>query len=124
MTNFSYIVKDESLFGTDLLRADSELPPAFRPTVAHTVRQSANKRNNNHTVECLVPVVNLLEGRQVASDIVKATLKLSALQDIVTDTEMDLALDAVVAYVTAHRAILKQGLKPHTATTLVVTATP
>lgn len=120
-TTYSYIVKDNDLFGQDMLRAAiTGRPLAFQPTVTHTNRQSANKLNHNQTVESVVPQVRLVDGLAVSTDAYKATFKFSALQHIVNDADANLAIDALLAYITANRAVIIAGTKPLANTALVV----
>lgn len=119
-TMYQYVVKDNDLFGTDLLREKSTKPVAFRPSITHVNRQSANKLNNNHTVESIVPVIRNVDGAQVSTDAYKATFKFSALQHISDEASADLAIDALLAYINANRASIKEGLKPLTANDLTV----
>lgn len=122
-TTYSYIVKDNDLFGQDMLRATvSGRPLAFQPTVTHTNRQSANKLNHNQTVESVVPQVRLVDGLAVSTDAFKATFKFSALQHIVNDEDANLAINALLAYVEAHRAVIIAGTKPLTNDNLVIRA--
>lgn len=119
-TSYQYVVKDNDLFGTDILRESSTKPVAFRPSITHVNRQSANKMNNNHTVESVVPIIRTVDGAQVSTDAYKATFKFSALQHINDGVSADLAIDALLAYIKANRATIKEGLKPMTATALTV----
>lgn len=120
-TNFNIIVKDNDIFGRDLYRASLRgVPLGFQPTVEHVVRQSANKNNNNVTVEAISPIVRLVDGLAVSTDAYKASFKFTALQHVEDDAAADLVIDATLAYINAHRAVIKAGLKPTTPTTLVV----
>lgn len=120
---YKYVVKDNDMFGQDLLRAvDTTLALAFRPTVTHTNRQSANKLNNNQTIESVVPQVRVVDGMTVSTDAYKATFKFSALQHIINDKDANLAIDALLAYITAHRADIIAGTKPVAAADLTVGA--
>lgn len=110
---FNYIAKDDDLFGTDLLRqSDSTLPVAFRPTIEHVNRQSANKLNNNQTVTVEVPVVRTVEGQHISTDSWKATFKFSALQHVLDDNAANQAIDVLLAYIAANRASIIEGRKP------------
>lgn len=110
---YKYVVKDNDMFGQDILRAVSQtLALAFRPTVTHTNRQSANKLNNNQTIESIVPQVRLVDGMSVSTDAYKATFKFSALQHIINDGDANLAIDALLAYINTHRAAIIAGTKP------------
>lgn len=112
-TSFTYLVKDNDLYGRDVLRsAASGVPLAFRPTIEHVTRQSANKHNNNQTIEAVVPEIRLVEGLAVSTDAWKATFKFTALQHIESDKNAALAFDACVAYVVANKARIIAGLKP------------
>lgn len=120
-TSYSYIVKDNDLFGQDILRANlSGKALAFQPTIVHTNRQSANKLNHNQTIESIVPQVRLVDGLAVSTDAFKATFKFSALQHIVNDDDANLAIDALLAYIAANRDVIINGTKPLSATALVV----
>lgn len=120
---YKYVVKDNDMFGQDILRAvDTTLALAFRPTVTHTNRQSANKLNNNQTVESVVPQVRVVDGMTVSTDAYKATFKFSALQHIINDEDANLAIDALLAYISTHRADIIAGTKPVAATDLTVGA--
>lgn len=120
-TNFDVIVKDNDIFGRDLYRASiSGVPLGFQPTLEHVVRQSANKNNNNTTIEAISPIVRLVDGLAVSTDAYKASFKFTALQHVQDDEAADLVIDAVLAYITTHRAVIKAGLKPTSATTIVV----
>ena len=121
MTIYKYIVKDNDLFGVDILRqADSALPLAFRPTVEHTNRQSANKLNHNQTIDSVVPVTQTIDGLLVSNNAYKATFKFSALQHISDSAKANQAIDALLAYISANRAVIIDGSKPLTATDLTV----
>lgn len=120
-TNFKVIVKDNDIFGRDLYRASiAGVPLGFQPTLEHVVRQSANKNNNNTTIEAISPIVRLVDGLAVSTDAYKASFKFTALQHVEDDKAADLVIDAVLAYIGTHRATIKAGLKPTTATTIVV----
>lgn len=122
-TSYSYIVKDNDLFGQDILRASLEGKAlAFQPTIVHTNRQSANKLNHNQTVESIVPQIRLVDGLAVSTDAFKATFKFSALQHIVNDEDANLAIDALLAYINTHREVIINGTKPLAATALNVGA--
>lgn len=124
-TSYSYIVKDNDLFGQDILRADLEgRALAFRPTIVHTNRQSPNKLNHNQTVESIVPQVRLVDGLAVSTDAFKATFKFSALQHIINASDANLAIDALLAYINTHRAVIIAGTKPLNNSTLVVNSAP
>lgn len=119
--NYSYVVKDNDLFGKDVLRAPiTGRPLAFQPTIEHTNRQSANKLNHNQTVESIVPQVRVVDGQIVSTDAYKATFKFSALQHIDNKPDADLAIDALLAYINANRAAIIDGSKPLAAVTLAV----
>lgn len=119
-TVYRYVIKDNDMFGQDLLRAVSDNPVAFRPSISHINRQSQNKLNNNHTVESVVPIMRTVDGLQVSTDAYKATFKFSALQHVNDKASADLAIDALLAYVTANRASIIEGTKPLTAADLTV----
>lgn len=121
--NYLYIVKDNDMFGRDLLRSDRAVPLAFRPTIEHTVRQSANKNNNNTTVEAIVPQMRIVDGLTVSTDAFKATFKFTALQHISNDDDANLAIDSLLVYIAAHRATIIAGSKPLTAIPLEVAFT-
>lgn len=119
--NYSHVVKDNDLFGKDVLRAPvAGRPLAFQPTIEHTNRQSANKLNHNQTVESIVPQVRVVDGQIVSTDAYKATFKFSALQHIDNEPDANLAIDALLAYIDANRAVIINGSKPLAAVTLVV----
>lgn len=110
---FTYLVKDNDLFGRDILRsAETGIPLAFRPTIEHTTRQSANKNNNNQTIEAVVPEIRLVDGLAVSTDSWKATFKFTALQHIESQANAALAFDACIAYVVANKASIISGSKP------------
>lgn len=118
---YSYIAKDDDLFGTDLLRqSDSALPVAFRPTVEHVNRQSANKLNNNQTVTSSVPVVRTVDGMHVSTDAWKAVFKFSALQHVIDTDAANMAIDALLAYIDANRDAIIEGRKPISAADFTV----
>lgn len=109
---YTPLVKDNDLFGQDLYRANiAGVPLGFRPTLSHTVRQSANKNNNNATIEAICPVVRLVDGLAVSTDSWKATFKFTALQHIESDAQAELAFDAVVAYVKANKEHILAGTR-------------
>lgn len=119
---YGYLVKDNDLFGRDILRLnETGTPLAFRPTIEHVTRQSANKNNNNQTIEAIVPVVRVVDGLTLSSDAFKATFKFTALQHIESESSASLAFDSLIAYVTAHKARILAGLKPTGAEPFVVT---
>lgn len=121
MSIYKYIVKDNDLFGSDILRqSDSGLPLAYRPTVEHTNRQSANKLNHNQTIDSIVPVTQTVDGLLVSNNSYKATFKFSALQHISDPDKANQAIDALLAYITANRATIIDGGKPLSATDLTV----
>lgn len=110
---YQYIVKDNDMFGRDILRSkESGTPLAYRPTLEHATRQSANKHNNNQTIDSIVPVVRLVDGLAVSTDSWKATFKFSALQHIEDPTGAELAFEALIQYVTANKAVILAGGKP------------
>lgn len=124
MAIYKYVVKDNDLFGADILRqSDSTLPLAYRPTVEHTNRQSANKLNHNQTVNSIVPVTQTIDGLLVSNNSYKATFKFSALQHISDDAKANQAIDALLAYINTNRATIIEGSKPLAATDLTVTVT-
>lgn len=121
MAIYTYIVKDNDLFGSDILRqSDSVLPLAFRPTVEHTNRQSANKLNHNQTIDSVVPVTQTIDGLLVSNNAYKATFKFSALQHISDPDKANQAIDALLAYVNANRTTIIEGSKPLAAADLTV----
>lgn len=106
------LVVDNDLYGQNVLRADVPgLAVAFRPTITHTNRLSANKANSNQTVEVVYPIVSTLEGRPVSTDSWKATFKFSALQHIIDDATANEVIDTLIAYVNAHREAIIEGSK-------------
>lgn len=119
--NFGIIVKDNDIFGRDLYRASLVgVPKGFQPTLEHVVRQSANKNNNNVTVEAISPIVRLVDGLAVSTDAYKASFKFTALQHVEDDAAADLVIDSTLAYINMHRAVIKAGLKPTNPTTIAV----
>ena len=124
MANKTYgiVQKDNDQLGTDIWRSkDSQIPMAFRPTIVHTSRASANGNNLNQTVETQVPLVRLVDGLAVSSDSFKATFKFSALQHVVSEEERAEAFDALLAYITANKNDIIQGRKPLSSADFVVT---
>lgn len=122
ITTFPYLVKDNDLFGRDILRSDKAgLPLAFRPTIEHVTRQSANKNNNNQTIEALVPEVRIIDGLAVSTDSWKATFKFTALQHIESEVNASLAFDMIMAYCAANKAAIIAGLKPASSAPFVLT---
>mgnify|MGYP001046497451 CR=1 FL=1 len=110
---YGIVQKDNDQLGTDIYRSkDNTIPMAYRPTLVHTSRASANGNNLNHTVEAQVPLVRLVDGLAVSTDSFKATFKFSALQHVVNDDERAEAFDALIAYVKAKKADIIQGRKP------------
>lgn len=121
MSKYTYIVKDNDLFGSDILRqSDSTLPLAYRPTIEHTNRQSANKMNHNQTIDSIVPVTQTVDGLLVSNNSYKATFKFSALQHINDTDKANQAIDALLAYITVNRATIIDGGKPLSAMELTV----
>lgn len=119
---FKYLVKDNDLFGRDILRSnESGVPLAFRPTIEHTTRQSANKNNNNQTVDAVVPIVRLVDGLTVSTDSWKGTFKFSALQHIEDPAGASLAFEALIQYVMANKAAIIAGSKPASSADFTVT---
>lgn len=119
---FSYLVKDNDMFGRDILRStETGVPLAYRPTIEHSTRQSANKNNNNQTIDAIVPIVRVVDGLSVSTDSWKATFKFSALQHIEDATGANLAFEALVQYIMANKAAIISGSKPSSAADFTVT---
>ena len=112
MQTFKPLVIDNDLYGENILRLDATgVPAAFRATITHTNRLSANKANSNQTIEVKYPLVTVVDGRNVSLDAWKATFKFSALQHVVNEGTADLAIDALIAYITENRAAIIEGSK-------------
>lgn len=110
---YGIVQKDNDQLGTDIYRSkDTTIPMAYRPTLVHTSRASANGNNLNQTIEVQVPLVRLVDGLTVSSDSFKATLKFSALQHVVNDDERLEAIDALLAYVELYKTDIVEGRKP------------
>lgn len=119
---YGIVQKDNDQLGTDIWRSkDSQIPMAFRPTIVHTSRASANGNNLNQTIEAQVPLVRMVDGLAVSSDSFKATFKFSALQHVVNDAERKEAFDALVSYLTANKDDIIQGRKPLSSSDFVIT---
>lgn len=109
---FKPLVIDNDLYGQNILRADvAGLAVAFRPTISHTNRLSANKANSNQTIEVVYPIVTTLDGRPVSQDSWKATFKFSALQHVIDNVTANEVIDTLIAYINAHRDIIIEGSK-------------
>lgn len=119
---FSYLVKDNDMFGRDILRStETGVPLAYRPTIEHSTRQSANKNNNNQTIDAIVPIVRVVDGLSVSTDSWKATFKFSALQHIENAAGADLAFEALVQYIMANKTAIINGSKPSSTADFTVT---
>lgn len=109
---FNPIVIDNDLYGQNVLRLDAPgVPVAFRATITHTNRLSANKANSNQTIEVKYPIVTVVEGHNVSTDAWKAVFKFSALQHVIDNSTANLAIDALIAYVNENRAAIIEGSK-------------
>lgn len=110
---YGIVQKDNDQIGTDIWRSkDLSLPIAYRPSLNHTSRASANGNNYNQSIDVKVPLVRLVDGLVVSSDAFKASFKFSALQHVVNDQERSEAFDALIVYVKAHKADIINGRKP------------
>lgn len=110
---YGIIQKDNDQLGTDIYRSkDLTIPMAYRPSIVHTSRMSANGNNLNQTIETQVPLVRLVDGLTVSSDAFKASFKFSALQHVVNDAEREECFDALLKYLTVNKADIINGRKP------------
>lgn len=110
---YGIIQKDNDQLGTDIYRSkDLTIPMAYRPSIVHTSRVSANGNNLNQTVEAQVPLVRLVDGLTVSSDAFKASFKFSALQHVVNDAEREECFDALLTYLTVNKDDIINGRKP------------
>lgn len=119
---YGIVQKDNDQLGTDIWRSkDVTIPMAYRPTVVHVSRASANGNNLNQTIEAQVPLVRVVDGLAVSTDAFKATFKFSSLQHVVNDEEREEAFDALITYLSKNKDDIINGRKPISSADFTVT---
>lgn len=90
---------------------NTAIPAMFRSTIAHTASLNASKTNVNETITVEVPLPVQDTDTQLwsAKNKIFASAKFTSLQGVVAPTESALALDALIAVLTARRAQILAG---------------
>lgn len=112
--------KENDVIGTDKYRLeDPTIPAAYRPTCELTVRQNADRSNNNVTIVSRVPVViTASDGSKTSKDTFVASFKFSSLQNVTNDAERLACFDNLQKVITAAKTQILAGMLPQTALSL------
>lgn len=87
---------------------DPTLAPMYRPTIDLNARQNSVGSNVNCTLRVRVPVVQTIDGQQVAPNTVVAAANITSLQNI-TGGDVEFAVDALIAGLTSMKNAIVNG---------------
>lgn len=100
----------QSSLGTAIWRLDEpSIPAMFRSSITHSAVLNGPKTNINETVLIEVPIPVTVDGTTTAQNKFVARFSYSALQNVVDADRSVLALDALVAFITARKSAILAG---------------
>lgn len=85
------------------------IPAMLLPLMQHTAVENRSKTNINETMIVTVPVVQTIDGISTAPNKVVASAQFTCLQNVVADESLALALDGLIALITARRDAILVG---------------
>lgn len=85
------------------------IPAMLQPIMQHTAVENRSKTNINETILVAVPIVQTIDGISTAPNKVVASAQFTCLQNVVADDSLALALDGLIALLTARREAILAG---------------
>lgn len=85
------------------------IPAMLRPQMSHSATENRSKTNVNETMTVSVPVIQTIDNITTAPNKVVASASFTCLQNVVADESLALALDGLIALLTARRLSILAG---------------